>query len=97
MSIFEAGMLFCFGAAWPVNIYKSLKSRSTGGKSILFLFVLETGYVFGILNKILYSRDIVLFLYIINFLMVMVDIALFYRNRRIERNGAPRKNQDTLP
>lgn len=87
MRIFEAAMLFCFGAAWPVNIYKSLKSRSTGGKSILFLFVLETGYVFGILNKLFYDRDVVMFLYILNFLMVMVDILLFFRNRRLEKAG----------
>jgi hypothetical protein len=86
MRILEAAMLFCFGAAWPVNIYKSLKSRSTGGKSILFLFVLETGYVFGILNKLLYDRDMVMFLYLINFLMVAIDILLFFRNRRLEKS-----------
>ena len=84
MSIFEAGMLLCFGSAWPVNIYKSLKSRSTGGKSLMFLFILEAGYIFGIINKLVYSRDIVLFLYILNFLMISMDIILYYRNKRLE-------------
>lgn len=84
MNIFEAGMLLCFGAAWPANIYKSYKSRSTGGKSVLFLFILEAGYVCGIINKLLNARDAILVLYALNFLMVAVDICLFYRNKRLE-------------
>ena len=84
MSIFEAGMLICFGASWPLDIYKSIKSRSTAGKSVMFMFVLTIGYVFGIINKVLYNHDIVLVLYIINLLLVSVDICLFYRNRRHE-------------
>jgi hypothetical protein len=78
-------MLLCFGASWPVNIYKSLKSRATGGKSLMFLFIVDAGYIFGIINKLLYSRDMVLALYILNFLMVAFDICLFFRNRRLER------------
>jgi hypothetical protein len=85
MSILEAGMLICFGASWPFNIYKSFHSRSTGGKSVMFLFIVTLGYIFGILNKIIDGRDMyVLFLYIINFLMVTADICLFFRNRKIE-------------
>jgi hypothetical protein len=84
MSIFEAGMLICFGASWPLDIYKSIKSRTTAGKSVMFMFVLTVGYIFGIINKIIYSRDIVLVLYIINLLLVSIDICLFYRNRRLE-------------
>ena len=64
MSPFEAGMLICFGASWPLDIYKSLKSRSTAGKSVMFMFVLCVGYIFGIINKIVYNHDIVLVLYI---------------------------------
>ena len=85
MSIFEAGMLVCFGLAWPINIVKSYKSRTTAGKSILFEYVIEIGYISGITHKLLYSRDIVLILYIINFLMVFVDILLFYRNKKLDR------------
>ena len=84
MSIFEAAMLICFGASWPLDIYKSLKSRTTAGKSVMFMFVLCVGYIFGIINKIIYSRDIVLVLYIINFLLVSFDICLYFRNRRLE-------------
>ena len=84
MSFFEAGMLVCFGFAWPVNIYKSLKSRSTGGKSPYFLMIIIAGYLFGIVHKLLYSRDIVLVLYFVNAIMVSVDLLLYYRNRRYE-------------
>jgi hypothetical protein len=34
MSVFEIAMLVCFGAAWPVSIYKSLKTRAVAGKSL---------------------------------------------------------------
>ncbi len=85
MSIFEAGMLICFGLAWPVNIYKSITSRSTKGKSVFFLYVVEAGYVSGIIHKLLYSPDLILGLYILNLLMVLADIILYYRNRRYEK------------
>lgn len=87
MSIFEIGMLVCFGAAWPASIYKSFKSRSTKGKSILFLIILFVGYIFGILHKLIYRFDYVIFLYILNSLMVFTDVVLYFRNRHIERKA----------
>lgn len=87
MSIFEAVMLICFGLAWPFNIYKSYRSKSTKGKSLIFLLVLVVGYIFGIIHKILYSKDIVLFLYSLNGIMVLIDIGLFLRNRRYEKKS----------
>jgi hypothetical protein len=84
MSIFEIIMLLCFGLAWPFSIYKSWKSRETNGKSVLFLFIVVVGYLAGILHKLLYSRDGVVFLYLLNSLMVSADIALYYRNRRYQ-------------
>ncbi|MDC7225502.1 MAG: hypothetical protein PQJ61_01915 [Spirochaetales bacterium] len=85
LSIFEMLMLICFGAAWPLNIYKSIRSTSTKGKSLLFLYVIGIGYVCGILHKIYFNYDMVIFLYILNLLMVTFDIILYYRNRRIEK------------
>ena len=87
MSAFEAGMLIRFGIAWPVSIYHSCKSRATGGKSVLFSLVVLVGYAFGILHKIFYAHDIVLYLYILNFVMVGADIVLWFRNRQIERRA----------
>lgn len=84
MSIYEIIMLICFGAAWPFSIYKSLKSKSTKGKSSLFMLVLIIGYIFGILNKLLVRYDYVIYLYIINTIMVSIDLILFYKNRTLE-------------
>ena len=85
MRIFEAGMLICFGAAWPLNIYKSVKSRTAAGRSILFQWAILLGYICGIIHKLLYSNDIVLYLYILNFIMVAVDTILYFRNKRLDR------------
>jgi hypothetical protein len=40
------------------------------------------GYFAGMLHKVLYNYDIVILLYGINFVMVSVDILLYFRNRR---------------
>lgn len=88
MSIFEALMLLSFGAAWPTQIIKSYTSRSTKGKSILFLFIVIFGYLCGITHKVLFSRDIVMVLYIVNLIMVSTDIALYYRNKAIESTNS---------
>jgi len=87
LSIFEAVMLICFGFAWPFNIYKSYKSRTAKGKSIIFLIVVLAGYISGIAHKILYSRDIALIFYLLNFIMVSIDILLFLRNIRLDRKS----------
>ncbi len=85
MSVFEISMLICFGISWPFSIYKSYTSRSTKGKSLVFLYVIAAGYVAGILHKIFYHFDGVIVFYIINLLLVIADIALFYRNMWIEK------------
>lgn len=84
MSGFEFLMLLCFGMAWPVSVYKSYKSKENKGKSIGFLFVVFLGYLSGITHKILFNFDIIIILYIINTLMISIDIMLFYRNRKLE-------------
>jgi len=95
MNIFESIMLICFGFAWPISIYKSLVSKKTAGKSLLFLVVLQIGYVAGILFKLTEywgnlktnpneTISINLYLYILNFVMITIDELLFLRNRKIE-------------
>lgn len=83
MSIFEIIMLVCFGAAWPISIYKSYKSKSISGKSVIFLFVIFIGYIAGTVHKLIYSFDFVIYLYILNGLMVFIDIILYYRNKSL--------------
>jgi hypothetical protein len=85
MSPFEIAFLICFGAAWPASIYKSWKSRTNKGKSLFFLCLILTGYIMGILHKIFFYYDEVIYLYIINFLMVLADMILFFRNSRLEK------------
>jgi hypothetical protein len=89
MSIFEVMMLICFGAAWPFSIARSWKSRSTAGKSIIFLWIVLAGYVSGIIHKLLYNRDAVIVLYTLNSILVLIDIALYYRNRRLTFSASP--------
>lgn len=85
MSPFEIGMLLCFGAAWPFSIRKSWRSRSTAGKSLVFLWIVLLGYLAGIVHKVAYHPDGVVFFYVANCLMVLADIVLYCRNRRGER------------
>jgi hypothetical protein len=75
-------MLLCFGAAWPFSIYKSLRSKSSAGKSIIFLYVILAGYLAGITHKISHNFDRVTYLYALNALMVTADIVLYHRNSR---------------
>lgn len=95
-SLFEAGMLVFFGAAWPISIIKSWKSKSTGGKSVLFSYVVVIGYVCGLLAKVfddvtpgyVFYKDYVFWLYVLNLAMVTADLLLWYRNRAYEKSLA---------
>lgn len=87
MSIFEIIMLLCFGAAWPFSIYKSYKSKSINGKSFLFLLIVLLGYVAGILHKLFYNFDNVIYLYILNMIMVGADMVLYLRNCRYSKSS----------
>jgi len=82
MSIFEIIMLICFGSAWPFSIYRSWKSKSVKGKSLVFLFIVMVGYLAGIMHKFFFNYDNVIYLYITNFSLVTIDTALYFRNRK---------------
>ena len=82
-------MLLCFGVAWPFSIWNSYKARCTKGKSVHFLWIVWVGYISGIIHKLLNSNDFVIAFYLINTVMVTVDIGLFYRNRRIMLMAQP--------
>jgi len=47
---------------------------------------LEKAYISGILHKLLFSYDGVIFLYMLNGIMVALDMAVYARNRRMENN-----------
>ncbi len=84
-SIFEALMLICFGISWPFSVVRSYRASSVKGKSFLFLLLLLLAYTAGILHKSLFSFDIVIALYIFNFVIVSLDIALYIRNAQLDK------------
>ena len=77
MSVFEVIMLVCFGISWPISIAKAVRTRQVAGKSPLFMGIVITGYASGIVHKLLYSHDWVISLYILNLVMVAVDLSLY--------------------
>lgn len=79
MSVFEALMLLCFGLSWPISIAKTLRTKRVEGKSPLFMAVILLGYLSGILHKLIYSRDWIIFLYLFNCTVISVDLYLYFR------------------
>lgn len=83
--LFETLMLICFGLSWPMSVVKAYRCRTAKGKSIFFQIAILIGYVCGILSKITAGAiNYVLALYLLNLLMVSVDLALYFRNRRLD-------------
>ena len=82
-SIFEIIMLVCFGFSWPFAIIKTVRVKNPAGKSYLFMSLIIIGYIAGCIHKILYSRDFVFWLYLLNTLLVATDcvLCLYYMQR----------------
>lgn len=85
----EACMVVSFGISWPMNIIKSLRTRSAKGKSLPFLLFIFAGYICGIASKLLSGNITYVFaFYVLNLLMVGTDIVLYFRNRRLDAQRA---------
>ncbi len=90
---FEIIMIVSFGVSWPMNVYKSYKSRTTKGKSLPFLLLILVGYIAGITSKFInetYMAEItekwyVLFFYFLNLIMVGADLLLYFRNYKLDK------------
>lgn len=81
----EACMVVLFGISWPLNIMKSLRTRSAKGKSLPFLLFIFAGYICGITSKLISGNITYVFVfYVLNLLMVGTDILLYFRNRRLD-------------
>lgn len=84
--LFEAMMLICFGISWPFAIMKSWRSKTSKGKSIIFLSFVLLGYILGILAKLISGNiSYVLFFYILDFLLVATDTYLYFKNSNLDR------------
>lgn len=84
--ILEAVMLICFGCSWPINLVKNYRCRSAKGMSLPFILLLITGYIAGIAAKlILHQINFVLIVYLLNLLMVSMNLLVYFRNRALDR------------
>ena len=84
--ICETIMLICFGLSWPSNVMKSIRSRTAKGKSLAFLLLVEIGYTAGIIGKLItHTWNLATIFYFLNFTMVLVDICLYFRNAKLDR------------
>lgn len=90
--ILEATMLIMFGVSWPFNFVKSIRSKSTKGKSLLFLILIDVGYIAGISSKFFSTSFVwktdwwVFAIYVINFLFVSADLIMYFINKSKEKN-----------
>ena len=83
--VLEALMVISFGISWPVSILKSYRARTAKGKSLLFLCFILFGYVCGIASKLASGKITYVFaFYILNLVMVSLDLLLYFRNRRLD-------------
>lgn len=99
--ILEIVMLTCFGISWPISVYKSLKVRTSVGKSSVFSIFIIVGYVGGIASKFLKMDDIVndpakstvakgifyfaLVMYFVNLAMISTNLVLHYVNKGYDK------------
>jgi hypothetical protein len=90
MSIFEVAMLLCFGTSWPISIAKALRTHVVAGKSPLFMILIIIGYACGVTHKVLYAYNWVTYLYVLNMVMVSVDLALYLHYTRASGGQASR-------
>ncbi len=99
--ILEIIMIICFGISWPFNAIKSWKARTTKGKSLPFLLFILIGYVAGITSKFLNeaymnsfaTKWYVLIFYFINFIMVSIDLAFYFRNLHLDKLAEKEANK----
>ena len=93
VDLLEALTIFCFGLSWPISIRKSLISRTAKGKSLFFEVFLLLGYACGIVRKIIQltatdANGLLFFLsfffYVLNFIMISIDVALYFRNIKLD-------------
>lgn len=97
VDLLEALTIFCFGLSWPISIRKSLISRTAKGKSLFFEVFLLIGYACGIAKKIIEAAGLLgvtpktgfifvlsFFFYVLNFVEISIDVALYFRNKKLD-------------
>jgi hypothetical protein len=86
-NILESAMMVTFGLAWPANILNSLRVKSSRGRTPVFLIIIILGYVLGLTAKLFSPQGLnyVALFYLVNLVMVSVDLSLYFRYRALDR------------
>ena len=87
--VLETVMLVCFGLSWPINVWKNAKAKTAKNMSLRFILLIVAGYAAGIIAKI-HSGTVsyVLAVYILNLIIVAVNVPVYFVNRRHDRYDA---------
>lgn len=88
--LLEAMMVISFGLSWPVSIVKSYRSKTAKGKSLIFLLIVEFGYICGVSWKIVEfvktgAIKYPSYFYVLNLIMIGIDIILYFRNAKLDK------------
>jgi hypothetical protein len=88
--ICEIIMLVIFGASWPFNIVKSIRSRTIKGKSVMFEIFVIIGYCFGLVAKFVRYADnqtlaLSTWFYLLDIVLVAIDLCLCARNANLDK------------
>ena len=93
-SILETVMLVCFGFSWPLNLIKAYKAETAKGSSLPFILLIITGYIAGICAKLISGNiNYVLIAYILNLVMVSLNLAVYFRNVSLDKKRAQAEQQ----
>ena len=84
--LLETAMLICFGCSWPLSVYKNYKAKTAKNMSIYFIMLIIFGYIAGITAKIIAGKvNYVLIVYFFNLFAVSLNLLVYFRNRKIDR------------
>ncbi len=86
--ILETIMLICFGASWPISVAKNIKAKTAKSMSLQFILLIIFGYLAGITAKLITGQiTYVLIVYLINLLFVSVNLAVYFINRKHDKDA----------
>lgn len=87
--ILEALMMVCFGLSWPINAIKAYRAGTAAGTSWVFIGLITFGYAVGIAAKFVAgSINWVLIVYFLNVIALAFNWAIFFRNRRRDKQAS---------
>lgn len=93
--ILECMMLVCFGFSWPLNVYKAYNARTAKGTSLAFIMLIIFGYLCGISAKFInHQLNYVLIAYFLNLFIVSLNVAVYFRNRNLDKARTLKKKDD---